>query len=660
MFGHDFPYLDTRDINLNWLLINMKTLVQDWTTYQLSMNQQFSNLTEAFNALKAWVESYFENLDVSAEIEQKIDNMAVSGELGFIMRPIISGEVSDWLETHITEPTDPVIDKSLSVNNAAADARTTGIFLRNLQTTILDSLVPDKAGYFVLEHGYINASGVVQDSSDAGSDTYHYSMLCVQAEPGEVIRTISCNNPMTYGFFTDIPAIGSETYNNTRYSSGTDTEITNITMPDTCHWIGVRIAFADGTYIVDKDSFLITELNKAIKSMVVIRSGDLNDYTDNGIYVHAAGTEVENAPDTGGVVWVATVGATTQQYYYPSRTSNEGRFYIKSIVSGIDHGWKEFVDSDLSFTVKSVIYSGDLDDYRTNGLYVHSAGTEVANAPDTGGLIWVTTVGSTTVQYYYPTRVNNEGKFYIRSIVTDIPHPWYPYFSTGNASTKIAFFGDSILYGSIKTFEEGTPVNSRANPTPVKTIGQYLGCNVSNFAVGGMGYITQAQGNNIYELLQATDLTGYTHAVFMAGDNDSTVGSAGIGTYLDTDADSTIMGQIYNIITYLHTTYPDIIPIFITKNNKVFTTADGTNKTYFGSFPTYYYDYTYGNGFSIKALNTELEKMCEYYGMGYVDFKYFGSGYILESLVGADGTHYTQGGYDRLGEYIAGQLRKYI
>ena len=131
MFGHDFPYLDTRDINLDWLLKNMKTLVQQWTEYQLSMNTQFSNLTEAFNTLKAWIESYFENLDVSAEIEQKLDRMAVSGELGFIMRPIISGEVSDWLTEHITQPTTPAIDTSLTVRGAAADAQATGYALHD-------------------------------------------------------------------------------------------------------------------------------------------------------------------------------------------------------------------------------------------------------------------------------------------------------------------------------------------------------------------------------------------------------------------------------------------------------------------------------------------------------------------------------------------------
>lgn len=141
MFGHDFPYLDTRDINLDWLLKNMKTVVQQWTEYQLSMNQQFSNLTNAFNALKDWIEDYFENLDVSAEIEQKLDRMALSGELGYIMRPLVTGEVTEWMSEHITQPTTPVIDTSLLVAGAAADSKAAGDYLRSIRDTIGESHV---------------------------------------------------------------------------------------------------------------------------------------------------------------------------------------------------------------------------------------------------------------------------------------------------------------------------------------------------------------------------------------------------------------------------------------------------------------------------------------------------------------------------------------
>ena len=133
MIGHDFPYLDTRDLNLDWLLKNMKTIIKQWADYQDYMNQQFSDLEAAFNTLKNWIDSYFDNLDVQQEIDNKLDAMKASGELGEIMQPIISDETAAWLAAHITQPTTPVIDSSLTVEGAAADAKAAGNRLTNLK-----------------------------------------------------------------------------------------------------------------------------------------------------------------------------------------------------------------------------------------------------------------------------------------------------------------------------------------------------------------------------------------------------------------------------------------------------------------------------------------------------------------------------------------------
>lgn len=136
MIGHEFPYLDTRDLNLDWLLKNMKQLIQDWATYQQTMNQSFSDLNDAFTALQNWVTDYFDNLDVQQEINNKLDAMKTSGELAEIMNPLIATEAGTWLADHITNPSNPPIDTSLSVSNAAADAKVTGDKIRELHEYI--------------------------------------------------------------------------------------------------------------------------------------------------------------------------------------------------------------------------------------------------------------------------------------------------------------------------------------------------------------------------------------------------------------------------------------------------------------------------------------------------------------------------------------------
>ena len=147
MIGHDFPYLDTRDLNLDWLLKNMKQILADWAEYQQTMNQNFADLqaavnqfetdiTTAFDNLHDYVEDYFDNLDVQQEINNKLNDMKLSGELAQIMNPLIATETGTWLSTHITNPSNPPIDTSLSVSNAAADAKVTGDKIRSNQSAI--------------------------------------------------------------------------------------------------------------------------------------------------------------------------------------------------------------------------------------------------------------------------------------------------------------------------------------------------------------------------------------------------------------------------------------------------------------------------------------------------------------------------------------------
>ena len=151
MIDHDFPYLDTRDINLDWLLKNMKLIIKQWADYQSEMNEQFSNLETAFNTLKDWIDSYFDNLDVQQEINNKLDAMKTSGELGEIMQPIISDETAAWLAAHITQPTTPVIDSSLTVEGAAADAKATGDKISEVKSALRSTQEGD-ALIFLMPH----------------------------------------------------------------------------------------------------------------------------------------------------------------------------------------------------------------------------------------------------------------------------------------------------------------------------------------------------------------------------------------------------------------------------------------------------------------------------------------------------------------------------
>lgn len=139
--------------------------------------QDIINLHNAFVQLQSYVNDYFQNLNVQTEVDHKIDEMVENGTFDQLLDPIvgsqiagvvadqigavvanqigavvanqiddvveeqigdvvgeqIGGAVGDWLEENLT-PTTPPIDKTLTIPNAAADAKVVGDRFNELAT----------------------------------------------------------------------------------------------------------------------------------------------------------------------------------------------------------------------------------------------------------------------------------------------------------------------------------------------------------------------------------------------------------------------------------------------------------------------------------------------------------------------------------------------
>lgn len=89
-------------------------------------------LVKSYKALHDFINQYFSNLNLQNEVNKKIEEMKKSGELLNLLKPTVSNEVGAWLTANITNPSNPPIDKSLTVENAAADAKTTGDKINSL------------------------------------------------------------------------------------------------------------------------------------------------------------------------------------------------------------------------------------------------------------------------------------------------------------------------------------------------------------------------------------------------------------------------------------------------------------------------------------------------------------------------------------------------
>lgn len=98
-----------------------------------TLNTDVTSMYTAFSQLQEYVNTYFDNLDIQTEINRKLDYMASNGELSALISPFIPSLVTGWLDENVT-PTTPVVDASLTISGAAADAKATGDAIDFLKT----------------------------------------------------------------------------------------------------------------------------------------------------------------------------------------------------------------------------------------------------------------------------------------------------------------------------------------------------------------------------------------------------------------------------------------------------------------------------------------------------------------------------------------------
>lgn len=190
-----YPYTDASQLNLDWFLAEFKKLYDEWVKMKENnaamvikydnMVLKFGDLTQTVQTFTTFVENYFENLDVQQEINNKLDDMVQQGTLQPLLAPYVAaglpdvvtdqlpgvvtlqlpdevqtqlpgvvadqidaavapevpGAVTSWLNDNVNPVGSAVVvDSSLSIAGAAADAKVTGDRLADAET-ILNNLI---------------------------------------------------------------------------------------------------------------------------------------------------------------------------------------------------------------------------------------------------------------------------------------------------------------------------------------------------------------------------------------------------------------------------------------------------------------------------------------------------------------------------------------
>lgn len=183
---NQFPGTNYHDLNLNWLLGQMKNCLAEWETTKGQWTALAANNAE----FKAYVTNYLTNLDLTQEVSDKINSMVEDGTLLQILTEDegdgspLSDTVGEWLAAHITQETGYVIDDTLTVQAAAADAKAAGDAITDLRGAITDITGNARIEY-TIQNAYYNTStiGAVVSATTASNN---FEAVMLDCSPGDV------------------------------------------------------------------------------------------------------------------------------------------------------------------------------------------------------------------------------------------------------------------------------------------------------------------------------------------------------------------------------------------------------------------------------------------------------------------------------------------
>lgn len=274
MIDYKYPYTDFNEYNLDWVIVRIKELTEQWVAYKTKMDADWANMQSDWTAmkadleeLKAYITNYFDNLDVQQEINHKIDQMAADGSLlALIQSTVISQTTSAteaWLAAHVNPQTGYVVDNTLSIAGAAADSKTTGDAINSIKD-ILDV----ETYHTVTETTFDPIIGFVTKTGSTGSSSDYCHTSKISVSEGDVIRAIVDGMAKNFRFVcayngdTAIEAKGRENVSSYTVPSGVTDVVLTVGYSPAYQIYNYKITspYEESARLVDLENTILPEL----------------------------------------------------------------------------------------------------------------------------------------------------------------------------------------------------------------------------------------------------------------------------------------------------------------------------------------------------------------------------------------------------------------
>ncbi len=488
-----------------------------------TLHGDVTNLHKAYEELQGYVNDYFSSLDVQEEINNKLNQMASDGTLLSIISPTISSETAKWLSNNITT-TSPVIDKTLTISGAGADAKVVG----DLGLISSDENINDAS--FDLNNCVPNRIYLIS------STTLHSP----EGTYGGVVWSITRKKDQTslvVQFYCDV-------LNNlyTRFK------------PWNSEW-GAWKHYGEDYELYD---FLSQNEN------VTDATFDLNNCVPNRIYLISSTTV--NSPENtyGGVVWSFTRSKNQPnvivQFYCDTYNNLYSRFKTYDDSWG---AWKQYGKENekydfMSANTNITDSTFNLNTCMPNRIYIIS--TTTVNSPENtyGGILWSFAKSNVEtdiiVQFYYDTYDILYSRYKVYQ------GEWTKWVQYGKKSVneyydlslflRVGVVGDS--YASGEVWYNNINYGDKYDISWLQQLARKYGITGVNFSAGGLttrSWLTSVKGLSLMQSSEVCNLL-----LLCLGINDYySLGESYLGspTDMDTGADTFYgnYGKIINSIT---------------------------------------------------------------------------------------------------------------
>ena len=613
-----------------WVLENFPFIEADFdaiTNYELIckiteyLNQISSSqnelVTETTNAIN-YINNYFDNLDVTEEINDKLDKMAEDGTLTNLIKDYVDpiytayeNEINTSLETLNNTVDGLTINQtvlenrmdeftSLEEGSTTGDAEladirigqdgftytSAGSAVRNNDKIFQDILINNELysldSYPVYDGWYMAASG-------KWLATANYGIRFIPVTPGDLL-VMQTGNSCDYIFITDatIPTLennatinlvaGTARYSVNKYKS--------LIVPATATFI--VIAYKNYGTLSQWNYFKLNNhqfINYKVPTIKDVQDNANNDFAEELIY--------------GIGSFTPTIGQVESAIY----VTNARRFTYDFTKRSYD----QYVEGDDNFNYRLVLFDNDL----LVTSYTNYINTKTLIPKNTYyKLIIAYNDGTTDISSYSSEYLNQHVKVISKNLYDK---------DKGSIFINWCCMGDSIPQGYYSYLSGGSPTSalnsSKAWSTKLAKLNNW---NLTNISMGGTGFLYTRPDvitdKNAYTLSSITDFSSYNLVTLAYGINDWK-GNQPIGSYTDsTDTPNTVCGALKGTIENIYNSNPNCKIVVILPLN-----AWGYSFNYGDKSTNYGLGYEFSNSGTLQTFVEKLIEVCDYYGIEYID-----------------------------------------